>query len=144
MKLIKYLENLEIYFENNGLDVKNIIEQLKALKKNRGNEIEINGNKIKYSRIKSGWVITNTGEIAYTILQALISLEVVDNLWKPNPMDTSKDIKKIIPGKLTLEKESGRDERDGFDLIHNGESISISNYEELEKKLNEILEKNLK
>lgn len=141
MKLIKYLENLEIYFENNGSDVESIIQQLKMLNKNPGNETEINGNKIKYSRIKSGWVITNTGKIVHTILQALISLKVIDNLWKQNPADLSKDVKQIIPGKLTLEKSNGRDEKDGFDLIYDGESIRIANYEELEKKLNEILEK---
>ena len=158
MKLIKYLEKLKIYFENNGLDIENIIEQLKGLKETSKEQKEIAGKIVTFRKGLSrrgrndpgNWIIKNnsadTGEIAHTIFQALTHLNIIDGLihtaeWKKNPADSLKEIKNIIPGRLTLEKPSNRDEKDGFYLNYDGESIDIKDYKKLEEILEEILEK---
>lgn len=150
MKLIKYLENLEIYFENNGSNVESIIQQLNELKKNPGTEKEIAGKIVIFikgiprRKEEGNWIIknnsTDTGKLANTIFQALISLNAFDTIihsaeWKDNYAESGNQSFVITTDFYFTRR---KDTKFPINLIIDGEEEVFKEKKQLENKLKEL------
>lgn len=154
MKFIKYIKNLESlipYFENNQLNVKNIVKQLNKLKENsEQKEEKIAGKIVKFRkgiarRKEAGnWIIknnpTDTGEIAYTIFQALISLNVINAIidtaeWKDNSAESGNQ-SFVITTDFYFTRRKGT--KFPIHLIIDGKEEVFKGKKELEKRLEEL------